>query len=134
MWDVIFSIQAEKVREEWWLNAGSHWEFDLIPQTGRIQNGNSCYHPFCGRVEWLLGWKDLSPPSLPSPSHFFLSSLLPFPIQDIKKWKFCFKILFSLIKLIFLIFIFAFLLTTFSLSSVFLSITLIFLMWFLVLS
>ena len=91
MWDVIFSIQAEKVREEWRLNTGSHWEFDLIPQTGRIQNGNSCFHPFCVRVERLLGWKDLSPPSLPLPFHFFLSSLLPFPVQDVKKWKFCFK-------------------------------------------
>ena len=136
MWDVIFSIQAEKVREEWWLNAGSHWEFDLIPQTGRIQNGNSCYHPFCGRVKWSLGWKDLSPPLLPFPFHFFLSSLLPFPIQDVKKLKFCFKILFYLIKLIFFFSLLPFYypLSTFSLPSLFLSITLIFLMWFLVLS
>ena len=80
MWDVIFSIQAEKVREEWWLNAGSHWEFDLIPQTGRIQNGNSCYHPFLcqgGMIARVEGSFSSLSPSLLFPSiSFFLSSFL----------------------------------------------------------
>lgn len=41
-----FSVRAEKVGEEWWLNAGSPEECDLIPQNDRIQKERSCRHPF----------------------------------------------------------------------------------------
>lgn len=68
-----FSIQAEKVREEWWLNAGSHWDCYLIPQTDRIQKGSSYYHPFSDCI--VLFCFVLFPPRV---DRSFLPPFLPF--------------------------------------------------------
>lgn len=104
MWDGIFQFRLRKLSEEWWLNAGSHWECDLIPQNDGIQKEGSCHHPFLyfppfipsyfflflisisGNGNSVLKLFSLSPSfSLVATPfhflHFFLSSLLFFPFD-----------------------------------------------------
>lgn len=79
-----FPIPAEKVRRDWWLNAGSHCKCDLIPWNDRIQEPGSYHHPFL--YFFFLEGEFFLPPSF-----------LYFPIQCIKEWKFCFRaVLFSI--------------------------------------
>ena len=69
-----FSIQAEKVRKEWWLSAGNHWGCDLILQTGRIQNGSCYHHPF---LYFFILRVEGSFPSLPFFLPFFFPASVP---------------------------------------------------------